>query len=113
MRGRGPRGLGGVAGGRALIPIAWGTVVWSAGVPTWQHAGGEFGDLAPQVSGGGPFSVALIWARPHTIDELIIHVSPGAAKYAFEAPSLRAAQGCIVTAEDASADFTITVYEEH
>ena len=109
MRSRGPRGL---ATGRPLKPIAWGEVQWDTGVPSWRLAGGEFGGTAPAATGPGPLTTALVLARHHDPDRLHVQVSAQASGYAFEQPSLRQPNGCIVFTPDAATPFSVLVLEE-
>jgi len=109
MRARGPRGL---ATGRPLKPIAWGEVQWDTGVPSWRVAGGEFGLTAPHAAGPGPVTTALVLARQHDPGRLHIQVSAQASGYAFEEPSLRQPNGCIVFTPDAATPFSVLVLEE-
>lgn len=109
MRGRGPRGA--ADQGSLLHPIAWGEVEWNVGVPSWRLAGGEFGVIAPASAGPGPVTTALVLTRHHDPARLHIQVSSQASGYAYEEPSLRQPNGCIVFTPDAATPFAVLVLE--
>jgi len=107
---RGPRGL--PRGTAALVPIAWGAVVWSGGEPMWVSSGGEFGRTIPTFNGAGPYVVRLRLARPHDKHTTQVVVSPGSAGYAYEFWSFRTPTDVYVTCEDLASGFSVVVFEE-
>jgi len=114
MDGRGPRGQAG-GGHRILKPIAWGSVTWAAGVPSWlttSALGGEFGARAPEASGAGPVLTALALDRPHDKTRLHVQVSPQGSGYAYEEPAIRTGNVILVYTANTSSPFAVTVYEE-
>jgi hypothetical protein len=57
-------------------------------------------------------STSLVLARSHRLDRLHVQVSPQGPAYAFEDPSLRQPNGCIVYTLNAATNFSIAVFEE-
>ena len=108
MRARGPRGL---ATGRPLKPIAWGSVAWGVDGAQWVSCGGEFLD---PVDTADPTTTALRLARQHRSEDLHVVVTPNSATHVYELRGVRnqtpGVTGIAVLAAGINADYSVLVF---
>ena len=108
MRARGPRGL---ATGRPLQPIAWGSVAWGVDGAQWVSRGGEFVD---QVDTASPTTTALRLARRHRSEDLHVVLTPNSSIHVHELRGVRnqnpGLTGIAVLAAGPKADYSVLVF---